>query len=126
VVALESARERAKRLLVELIEVRGYPARMVADYLGLHESQVSRFLRGKVKTKSRLESPEAVEAMERLVAGEGEELFRRWVLARVTAEVMRRAPSLSRDEALQVAERLLPRALEAYRERVRAARRPPS
>lgn len=124
--ALESARERAKRFLVELIEVRGYPARMVADYLGLHESQVSRFLRGKVKTKSRLESPEAVEAMERLVAGEGEELFRRWVLARVTAQVMRRGPSLSAEEAREVAERLLPRALEAYRERVRAARRPPS
>lgn len=111
-------REKARRLLRELVEERGYPARMIAEHLGIHESQVSRFLHGKVRRRSRLESPESLEALERLLGPEGEELFRRWVLAKVSAEVMRRLKEVSAEEALAIAGRLLPSRLQAYRRRL--------
>ena len=120
---MESRGERARRLLRELILERGYPARMLADYLGVHESRISRYLKGELpRTGGRLETPEALAALERLLAGEAEELLRRWVLAQVTAEVMRKVKGLTVKEAQEVAERLLPDRLEAYRRALRRAR----
>ncbi len=117
---MEPGRERAKELLLELIG-RGYPARMIAEHLGLHESRVSRFLKGESKG-GRLAEPEALEALERLLGPEGEELFRRWVLAKLTAQVMRRLKGVGVEEAREVAARLLPARLEAYRRFIRRVR----
>ncbi len=121
---MEPGRERAKELLLELIG-RGYPARMVAEHLGIHESRVSRFLKGESKG-GKLARPETLEVLERLLGPEGEELFRRWVLAKLTAEVMRRLKGVGVEEAREVAARLLPARLEAYRRFVRKARGVPS
>jgi predicted transcriptional regulator len=117
---VEPSGERAKELLLELIG-RGYPARMIAEYLGVHESRVSRFLKGESK-RGKLAEPEALKALERLLGPEGEELFRRWVMAKLTAEVMRRLKGIGVEEARGVAARLLPARLEAYRRFVRRAR----
>jgi len=116
---VEPVGERTKELLLELIG-RGYPARMIAEYLGVHESRVSRFLRGESKG-GRLAEPRTLEALERLLGPEGEELFRRWVFAKLTAEVMRRLKGVGVEEAREVATRLLPTRLEAYRRFVRKA-----
>jgi predicted transcriptional regulator len=120
VVAVEPGRERTKELLLELIE-RGYPARMIAEYLGVHESRVSRFLKGESKG-GKLAEPETLKALERLLGSEGEEFFRRWVLAKLTAEVMRRLKGLGAEEAGEVANRLLPARLEVYKRSVRRIR----
>jgi predicted transcriptional regulator len=117
---VEPGRERTKELLLELIG-RGYPARMIAEYLGIHESRVSRFLKGESKG-GKLAEPETLKALERLLGPEGEEFFRRWVFAKLTAEVMRRLKGVGVEEAREVAARLLPARLEAYRRFVRKAR----
>jgi predicted transcriptional regulator len=117
---VEPGRERTKELLLELIG-RGYPARMIAEYLGVHESRVSRFLKGESRG-GKLAEPETLKALERLLGPEGEEFFRRWVLAKLSAEVMRRLKGLRAEEAREVAKRLLPARLEAYRCSVRRIR----
>jgi len=116
---VEPDRERTKELLLELIE-RGYPARMIAEYLGVHESRVSRFLKGESK-RGKLAEPETLKALERLLGPEGEEFFQRWVFAKLTVEVMRRLKGVGVEEAREVAARLLPARLEAYRRFVRRA-----
>lgn len=117
---MEPGRERTKELLLELLG-RGYPARMVAEYLGVHESRVSRFLKGESKG-GKLAEPETLKALERLLGPEGEEFFRRWVLAKLTTEVMRRLKGVGVEEAREVASRLLPARLEPYRRSVRRIR----
>lgn len=117
---MEPGRERTKELLLELLG-RGYPARMIAEYVGVHESRVSRFLKGESKG-GKLAEPETLKALERLLGPEGEEFFERWVFAKLTAEVMRRLKGVGVEEVREVAVRLLPAHLEAYRRFVRKAR----
>jgi transposase len=117
---VEPGRERTKELLLELIG-RGYPARMIAEYIGVHESRVSRFLKGESKG-GKLAEPETQKALERLLGPEGEEFFQRWVFAKLTTEVMHRLKGVGVEEARAVAARLLPARLEAYRRFVRKAR----
>ncbi len=96
------AYERLKNL-----QARGLNGRMIADYLGIHESTVSRMLRNPERARRFFSRhPELLEKLKEL-EGEARRVQLRWHLALTEAAVRRRFPTLTPETAHELALELL-------------------
>ena len=116
-VALEPQRKNIARIKA-LIRERGYPARMIAEHLGIHESRLSRYLRGENLSSRRLGAAVVSERLGELEGPLGEELLRRWVRARAAKRFIRYTDTFTLEEILAHVEKSLEDEVQAYRRAV--------
>lgn len=89
--------QRLKRL-----KALGLPGRAIAEVLGVNESTVSRLLRNEKRAEKFFRRPERQRLLEELER-HPEEVARRWLLARIQGEILRRYPWMPQHEREQIA-----------------------
>lgn len=94
---------------LKALRARGLHGRAIAEYLGLHESTVSRLLKDPGRAERFFQRhPNLLERLASLEE-EADGYLRRWRLARLTARLLRTYPWLSAEKAEELALALLER-----------------